>query len=104
MKKYTDEEHEAFQNPLRCYDCGLEYGSDGWMDALIPNDVWEAINPTYHEGAGILCITCINRRCKIAGIGGVPVWITSGALHSKDSKSGVKITSPFLVWGKGSQG
>lgn len=85
MRKYTDEEIGAF-NPLCCFDCGLVYGTPGWMDVLIPNDVWEMINPTFHEnsGAGILCIHCINRRCQELGLMYVPVWIGSGALISKD--------------------
>ena len=29
---------------------------------IIPNDLWELINPTYHIGAGLLCPTCIASR------------------------------------------
>lgn len=80
MKRYTDDERPN----ACCYDCGLEYGGNAWMDALVPNDVWAIINPTFHEGAGILCVSCINRRCVEAGLSNVPVWIASGALTSKD--------------------
>lgn len=43
-----------------CYDCGLKYGT--FPDFSITNEHWELINPTHHEGAGILCPTCIAVR------------------------------------------
>jgi len=86
LRKFTDEERQALQHPLRCYDCGLLYSDNpAWMDAMIPDEAWEAINPTYDEGAGILCITCINRRCHEAGLQNVPVMIMSGSLISKEN-------------------
>lgn len=51
---------------IGCYDCGLAYGSEGWIEAIIPNEVWRAISPTGDEG-GILCITCIARRLRRRG-------------------------------------
>ena len=94
MKRYTDEEIVQRDNPPACFDCGLPYGGDAWMDALVPNDVWEIINPTYHEGAGILCVSCINLRCIEAGLLYVPVWIGSGALISKDT---LDIKKPYRL-------
>ena len=44
----------------RCYDCRLKYNE--FPDMIIPNDLWELINPTEHKGAGILCPTCIANR------------------------------------------
>jgi len=60
MRIYTDEERIKFNDPLKCYDCGLEYGT--FPDFVIPDVLWERINPTYHEGSGILCPTCIAKR------------------------------------------
>ena len=49
-----------------CYDCGLKYGED-FPDFIIPDELWELINPTYHEGAGLLCPTCIANRLRHIG-------------------------------------
>lgn len=68
MKKYN-----TIPNPLACYDCGFLYGAPGWLEVTIPDEVWEQINPTYHEGSGILCVTCIARRCEELGLQSVPV-------------------------------
>jgi hypothetical protein len=59
-----------------CHDCGLEYGSDAWIEAVIPDKVWNRIRPSESgtEG-GLLCITCIARRLKIKGLNDVPVWL-----------------------------
>ena len=59
-----------------CYDCGLDYDSAGWIEAIIPDKVWNMIRPDgCGEGGGILCITCIARRLEIMEIGRVPVWL-----------------------------
>lgn len=74
LRKYTDE--ERLLNPdfiTGCYDCGLEYDSASWIEAIVPNEIWEIISPTYHKGAGLLCISCIARRCVEAGLNDVPV-------------------------------
>lgn len=60
--KYKDEERPYG----RCYDCRKPYEDCG--DCLIPDDIWEQINPTYHEGAGILCANCIINRLHIIGV------------------------------------
>ena len=57
-----------------CYDCGLDYGDLGWVEAVIPDKVWNEISPTGNQG-GILCITCISRRLVKKGFKNVPVWI-----------------------------
>lgn len=44
-----------------CYDCGLDYEDDGWIEAIIPDQIWNEISPTNDHG-GLLCITCISRR------------------------------------------
>ena len=64
-------EHDG---PVCCFDCGLAYGSEGWIECVVPNDVWLKIGPHGHEG-GILCITCIARRLKRLGMERVPVML-----------------------------
>jgi hypothetical protein len=59
---------------VACHDCGLAYGSEGWIECIVPNGVWREISPTHDEG-GILCITCIARRLKRAGSSSVPVML-----------------------------
>jgi len=59
-----------------CYDCGLQYGSEAWIEAVIPDKIWNKIKPKdYEDGCGILCITCIARRLSILGFKNVPVWL-----------------------------
>jgi len=55
-----------------CYDCGLPYQDDGWIEANIPDEIWKAISPTGDDG-GLLCVTCMARRLKKAGFEDVPV-------------------------------
>lgn len=57
--RYTDKER-SLQKYCQCYDCGAPYHD--FEDMVIPNDLWEKINPTEHEGSGILCPTCIVNR------------------------------------------
>lgn len=81
MNRYTDEERPK---SAQCYDCGLPYDSPEWIEAVISNHTWEMINPTYHQGAGLLCITCMARRLHEIGMGNVPVKLTAGvfvAIH-----------------------
>ena len=60
---------------VHCYDCGLKYGSDGWIEAVIPAKIWNKIKPKdCEDGCGILCITCIARRLTILGFRNVPMW------------------------------
>src|SRR3972149_597573 len=59
-----------------CFDCGLEYVDDGWIEAIIPDKVWDAIRPEGCPPAcGILCITCIARRIRKKGFETVPIWL-----------------------------
>ena len=81
MKRYKDDVRPKGQ----CYDCGQLYRSPGWIEVIVPDDVWEIINPTYHEGAGLLCIQCIAYRCVEAGLTEVPVRFTAGVL-TNDTK------------------
>lgn len=58
-----------------CEDCGLAYGCERWVEAVIPDEMWEKINPG-SEGGGILCIGCISRRLRRLGIDKVPVILS----------------------------
>jgi len=59
---------------MTCYDCGLKYGGDAWIEAIIPDKIWDEISPTGDQG-GILCISCIARRLKQMGYRDIPVWL-----------------------------
>jgi len=59
---------------MACYDCGLEYGGIGWIEAIVPDKVWDSISPAGNQG-GILCINCISRRLARRGLTDVPVWL-----------------------------
>lgn len=53
---------------LACDDCGRAYGDEfGFPDMLVPDDVWETIAPE-RDGRGLLCPSCIVRRCHHVGI------------------------------------
>lgn len=54
--RYADEDRPVGQ----CYDCRMMYAE--FPDLVILDDLWEMINPTYHEGCGLLCPTCIADR------------------------------------------
>lgn len=75
----------VFDDPNRprgeCADCGRKYGGVGWIDAVVPDDVWHKIRPVSDEEyAGILCVGCISRRCAMLGLTKVPVVFASGPL------------------------
>ena len=59
---------------MPCYDCGKEYGGDDWIEAIIPDLIWNNISPTKNQ-SGILCISCMARRLSEAGYKKVPVWL-----------------------------
>lgn len=51
-----------------CHDCRRPYGDEhGFPDLVLPNDVWAKISPSGDEN-GLLCPSCIVRRCVAAGI------------------------------------
>lgn len=59
---------------VTCNDCDIVYGSDKWIEAVVPDTVWEMIKPDgCGKGAGILCISCMAGRIKALGINDVPV-------------------------------
>ena len=59
-----------------CYDCGLEYSSNSWVEAVVPDDYWNIIKPDgCANGCGLLCITCMARKFSELGFSDVPVWL-----------------------------
>ena len=59
-----------------CYDCGLEYSGTGWIEAIIPDHIWDMIRPEgCDEGCGLLCITCMSRRLVKLNLKEIPVWL-----------------------------
>ncbi len=58
-----------------CNDCGLKYDSKEWADVVVPNDVWQRINPLGHD---VLCFNCMVGRLTDLGLRNVPYSITSG--------------------------
>ncbi len=64
----------------RCYVCGKEYGSIGWCDIIVPDYIWDKINPTNPkvEDGGLLCFNCIAESLEKIGLKDVPIKITSG--------------------------
>lgn len=57
--RYVDEERQGGS----CYDCELAYRHFP-IEMVIDNETWELINPTYHEGAGLLCHNCMIARLR----------------------------------------
>ncbi len=55
-----------------CEDCGALYGSDGWCDVIIPDEIWNSL------AAGLLCFRCMTRRIVAKGLQDVPVIVASG--------------------------
>lgn len=75
-KKWVYSDTKRPVDPVGCYDCGLGYVDPAWIEAIIPDKVWNAIRPDgCGEGCGILCITCISRRLEKKGYKKVPVWL-----------------------------
>lgn len=63
---------------LSCYDCGLPYAGEHWVEAVVPDDIWNNhLSPNRNEG-GILCINCMAARAVAEGLSGIPVKLTAG--------------------------
>ena len=73
LKKYKDDERPK----NKCYDCKIPYHS--FADMVVPDDIWELINPTYHKECGLLCPTCMAVRLSyVPGIGEVKCTLYLG--------------------------
>ena len=55
---------------------------DGWIEAVVPNEVWSMISPSEHEGGGILCILCMAKRLAKLGLMDVKFYAI-GVLQSE---------------------
>ena len=31
---------------MPCYDCGMDYEGEDWIEAVIPDKIWNKISPT----------------------------------------------------------
>ena len=52
--------------------------ADGWVEAVVPHDVWaNHLSPRGNSG-GILCITCMAARAAEAGLRNVPCLLAAG--------------------------
>ena len=58
----------------KCHDCSLDYQDPGWIEAIIPDRIWNDISPPKDQ-SGTLCITCISKRLVKGGYKRVPVWL-----------------------------
>lgn len=59
-----------------CYDCGLDYGDNKWVEVHVPDYIWNLIRPEGAKGlGGLLCISCICERIKKLGLDKVPCFI-----------------------------
>ena len=73
-----------------CYDCGRKYGGMGWVDASVPDEVWELISPVpENPEAGLLCFCCIAKRCAAQGLTSVPVVLDSGPFRAVAAGEGI---------------
>ena len=68
----------------QCFDCGFEYGSPGWVDAVIPDDDWIAIGMKRCEG--LLCFNCIMKRCEGRGVKASVVLMSGPILFDNGHK------------------
>jgi len=51
----------TIERVAECFDCGMAYGEDDWIDTVLPNEQWETIFP---KGNGLLCANCIIKRAS----------------------------------------
>jgi hypothetical protein len=54
----------------RCYDCRRDVRLVGSI--ALPDHMWERINPTEQQGAGVLCAQCILERFDVLGLYDIP--------------------------------
>lgn len=74
IDRRASELFERRRSEVGCDGCGLSYGSDWWIEAIVPDDIWAQISPTKDSG-GLLCIGCIARRLRTLGLTDVPVML-----------------------------
>lgn len=64
-----------------CHDCNLSTADPGWVETIVPDVVWNQIRPGHGHGGGMLCFSCIARRCRIRGLVDVPYWFVGGVFR-----------------------
>lgn len=90
------------KNVIRCYDCGREYNKNGWIEAIIPDKVWNDIRPDgCAEDCGLLCINCISDRLYYAGYNNVPVWLCGTEPLKTMNNNSVEKLDIMRNWSKG---
>lgn len=82
----------------KCYDCGLPYSDDGFVDVVIENDKWREISPD-GNGNGLLCFNCMCRRASAVNIACI-ARIASGPFVDLPKKRAGEhgTTDPPLRW------
>jgi hypothetical protein len=61
-----------------CLDCHRKYGDiHGFPDLIVPDWVWEKINPG-SDGGGLLCPSCLCGRAARLGLQNIEAQFTSG--------------------------
>lgn len=91
----------------KCHECGMPYGGDNWIEAVIPDKTWNRIKPAgCDEGCGILCITCISMKLKNLGYGygSVPVWLCGTEALSAQAGDPSKTLETLRSWDKDPDG
>lgn len=79
-----------------CYDCGRKYGDEfGFPDLLVPTGVWREIGPTGGEG-GLLCPSCIVRRCVLRGIECEARWASGPFSDVEHERHGYEGWADFM--------
>ncbi len=71
---------------IACIGCGFSYDDPAWIEAVVSDKVFEKITVSPYQGAGILCIQCIARRCVEAELEDVRVIITAGVLKTDSQR------------------
>jgi hypothetical protein len=61
-----------------CFDCKMLYGT--FPDMVLPNDLWELINPSIYKGYGMLCPTCIANRLNY-----IDKWYQTGLYLQREA-------------------
>ena len=61
----------------KCARCKCPYGSYGFHDMIVSDDIWKQISPSYDDG-GLLCPTGILAAMNDLGLKNVPVYFASG--------------------------
>ncbi len=73
----------------KCGRCNCPYGCHGFVDLIVPDEVWSQISP-YGDERGLLCPTCIIAGLDDLGLKDIPVWFGSGPACIKSTAEAEK--------------